>query len=175
MRGIVLSLGSVALYAVVFAGLFYGAVWFFSTPYADALRSIGLPVPYCTSHPLASLCEMGYVDPSTVDISSPEELVIFLASRPDGDVLNTVCAVSEEGKNVRAVLAESLKEDSELLIALDACKVKYRFSPGVATNELSTGSCYLSFTGARGVYTCCDAVVDAFNRYFEEVWKSASP
>lgn len=175
MKGLGLPSGSTVFYLVLLVGLVYGLVWFSGTSVADSLRSFGVPVPYCTVHPLVSLCEMDYTSPTPALFRDANSLFVFLISRPSDDLLNSFCALSEDGANVRMVLSGFLRDDNEFLSALDSCKVKYRFSNNVLTNELSTGACYLSFTGPRGVYTCCEPVVSAFNDYFEEVWKGASP
>lgn len=174
MRGLGLPSGSTLFYLILLVGLIYGLVWFSGTHYADALRSIGLSVPYCTVHPLVSMCEMDYTVPSAQLVGDANVLNVFLFTRPPKDLLNAFCSLSEDGANVRIVLSSLMKDDDEFLSELDGCKVKYRFSGYVTTNELSTGRCYLSFTGSRGVYTCCSDVVSRFDEYFEEVWKNAS-
>ena len=174
MKGIGLS-GSTLFYIVLLMGLAYGIVWFSGTPYAETLRGVGLPVPYCTTHPLVSMCEMDYTVPSEQLVSDANVLNVFLFTRPSSSLLNAFCSLSEDGANVRVVLSTMLKDDKEFLSTLDRCKIKYRFSGYVSTNELSTGRCYLSFTGPRGVYTCCKPVVSAFDKYFDEVWSRAAP
>lgn len=175
MRGILfLSLGGV-LRLILLTGFIAGVVWFTGTPFADTLRSVGAPIPYCTTHSLAALCEMDYVSPSTSAVSDTNMLSVFMLSRPSDEFINAFCSVSNEGANVRMVLSEYLRGDTVLMDTLDRCKIKYRFSGEISTNELITDSCYLSFTGYRGVYTCCSTVIDKFSTYFEEVWAVASP
>jgi len=152
----------------------YAFVWFSRTPWADTLRDFGVPVPYCTQFSLASMCEMDYVEVGPGYIYDANQLDVFLVSRPSPDMLNAMCSLSDRGANVRAVLSVFLKDDHEFRNTLDQCKIKYRFSPAVRTNELSTGRCYLNFTSDRGVYTCCQPVVRAFDRYFESVWGESS-
>ena len=171
----VLPSGSTLFYLVLLLGLIYGLVWFSSTRYAAGLRAIGVPIPYCTTHPLVSLCEMDYVTPSASLIRDVNTLDIFLLTVPSSSMLNAFCSLSESGANVRIVLSPYLKSNKEFLKTLDACKIKYRFNDYVSTDELSTGSCYLDFTGPRGVYTCCKPVVSRFELYFQEVWSRATP
>lgn len=174
MKGFLPS-GSTLFYLVLLIGLAYGLVWFSSTHFADQLRSWGAPVPFCTTHPLVSLCEMDYVAPSADLIRDSNVVDAFLFTVPSSKMLNALCSLSENGSNVRVVLTPLLKDNNVFIHTLDTCKIKYRFSTYVNTDELSTGSCYLDFTGYRGVYTCCKPVVSKFERYFEEVWSRASP
>lgn len=174
MKGLLPS-GSSLFYLVLLLGLLYGVVWFSSTQYASTLRSFGVPVPYCTTHPLVSLCEMDYVVPSASYVSDTNEVSAFMFTVPSSKMLNALCSISENGANVRLVLTPLLKDNNVFMQTLDRCKIKYRFSNYVMTNELSTGRCYLDFTGTRGVYTCCKPIVSRFDSYFEEVWSRASP
>jgi len=148
----------------------YAFVWFSQTDWAGALRGLGVPVPYCTQFSLASMCEMDYIRVGPGYFYDTNVLNVFLFSRPSPDFFNAFCALSEAGVNVRIVLSPFMKDDREFLGMLDRCKIKYRFSPAVRSNELSTGRCYLNFTADYGVYTCCSSVVSAFDRYFEQVW-----
>lgn len=162
-------------YIILILGLAYGLVVFSQTQLADNLRQFGVPIPYCTTHPLVSMCAMDYLPVSASLIGDANALNVLLFTVPSKDMLNAMCSLSDSGANVRVVMNQILKSNTQLLSQLDKCKVKYRFSPYVTSNELSTGKCYLNFTSMYGIYTCCTEVVSRFERYFEEVWKGASP
>ena len=162
-------------YIILILGLAYGLVVFSQTQLADGLRRLGVPIPYCTTHPLVSMCPMDYTAVSASLIGDANVLDVFVFTVPSKDILNAMCSLSQSGANVRVVMGEALRHDKQLLSQLDKCKVKYRFSPYVVSNELSTGKCYLNFTSMYGIYTCCTDIVSRFERHFEEVWKSASP
>lgn len=162
-------------YIILILGLAYGLVLFSQTQFADSLRQFGVPIPYCTTHPLVSMCTMDYLPVSASLIGDVNTLNVFLFTVPSKDMLNAMCSLSQSGANVRVVMNNLLKSNKQLLSQFDECKVKYRFSPYVTSNELSTGRCYLNFTSTYGVYTCCKDIVSRFEGYFEEVWKSASP
>jgi len=148
----------------------YAFVWFSHTQWADLLRNVGIPVPYCTRFSLVSMCEMDYVRIGPGYIYDANKLDVLLVSRPSSDMLNAMCSLSDKGVNVRVVMSNFLQDDNSFRHVLDQCKIKYRFSPQVRSNELSTGKCYLNFTSAYGVYTCCKPVVSAFERYFSRLW-----
>lgn len=122
------------------------------------LRSLGLPVPYCTTNSLALGCE--YKSPVSYayinKIVTADPVVVMLTGSEPVDFLNELCTHSREGGNVLAIVYPDAKD---LITTLTSCGVKVKRGNAYYTLAVSPAG-LLVMSDYLSLFTDCNDAVN---------------
>lgn len=160
------------LLLILIAGLSIGLVWFSSTSFAGALRSVGVPVPYCTFLRPTTIAELDFGRLGPGYFYEANDALAYLSFKPREELLTALCSLSDRGANVRVILSPFLAKDREFLQFLDRCKIKYRSADVLLPNLLVAGRCVFTLGYERDLMVCDQDYASDVRKYLEGIWRA---
>lgn len=169
MRGVlnVLAIVVVALLLLSWSIILYPDFW-------SAVRSVGVPVPYCTVNDLAIGCEFkapaSYSHVHVLATASP--LVVGVTGAEPVDFLNTLCAHASGGGNTLAIVDAYSSDANSVAVSLVSCGVKVKRAYVRYTVAVSPAG-FLLISPDVSLYTDCNSVVSHGLESLMERWREA--
>ena len=158
---------------ILIAGLMYGLMVFSSTSYADVLRSLGFPIPYCTPHYTTSLAELDFTRFPVGALYEVNDVVAYISFTPREELVTALCTVSQNGANVRVIVSPVVSANRDFVKAMDECKVKLRTLDLLYPNILVAGRCVYTFGYDKDLVVCNPEFASKVKKDLEGVWSRA--
>ena len=160
------------IFLILVVGIGYGLVWFSGTSIADALRSFGAPIPYCTFLRPSTGAELDFRPVPAGLLYEANDVLGYLTFKPNDTLLTTLCSVSDRGGNVRLILSQLLAKNRAFLDFLDKCKIKYRSADVLLPNVIVARGCVMTLGYDKDLIVCDEDYASRVYKYLEGMWRA---